>query len=160
MSNPTEAAATENERRTGAGLREFAIAGAAGLVGTAVMAPVLVAAWVPEAFDLSAFASLATVVGLPQSVVLGIVLFVAGGATVLPLLYVTLSMFLPGRNLAEKGATFAVAMWTGFLVAFYTTQTGVALSAYLVLTLAAYVVYGYVTGSLYDRFADPVEWAV
>ena len=160
MSNSTEATVTESEQGTGAGLREFAIAGAAGLVGTAVMTPVLAAAWVVGAFDLSAFASLTTVVGLPQSVVLGIVLFVSGGSTVLPLLYVTLSMFLPGRNLAEKGAWFAVVMWTGFAFAFYTGQTGTALVAFLVLTLAAHVAYGYAMGGVYERFAHPVEWTV
>ena len=36
MTSPTETATAENERGAGIGLREFAMAGAAGLVGTDV----------------------------------------------------------------------------------------------------------------------------
>ena len=160
MNQSTGVAGTESAQGTGAGPREFVVAGAAGLVGTAAMTPLLAAAWVLGVLDPAAFASLATVVGLAPSVAAGILLFVTGGATALPLLYVTLSMFLPGRNLAEKGASFAVAMWAGFAIAFYTTQAGAALAAFLVLTLAAHLAYGYVTGGVYDRFAHPVEWSV
>ena len=160
MTSLAETATAENERGAGIGLREFAMAGAAGLVGTAAMTPFLVAAWMLGALDLASFASLATVVGLTPSVISGALLFVAGGVTVLPLLYVTLSMFLPGRNLAEKGASFAVAMWTGFVFAFYAAQPGALFAAFLVLTLAAHLVYGYVMGSVYERFAHPVEQTV
>ena len=160
MNESTDAVGAENAEGTGVGLREYAVAGAAGLAGTAAMTPILAAMWLLGALEPAAFASLATVVGLAPDVVVGMLLFVAGGATVLPLLYVTLSMFLPGRTLAEKGAAFAVAMWTGFAFAFYTTQAGIVLGAFLVLTFAAHLVYGYVMGGVYDRFAHPVEWSV
>ena len=124
------------------------------------MTPLLVVAWAFGALDPAAFAGLAEIVGLGRDLALGVAILVGGGVVVLPALYVTLSMFLPGRTLAERGPAFATVVWTGFAVAFYTGQAGLALAAYLAVTLAAHLVYGYVVGGVYDRFAHPVEWVV
>jgi cytochrome c oxidase subunit 1 len=151
---------TETENALWLGVHELAVGAAAGLLGTVAMAPFLAAAWVLGAVEPSAFAGLATILGLGESFAIGGAIFVAGGVVTLPLLFVSLAVFLPGRNLAEKGAVFAAIVWTGFAVAFFTAQSGTTLAVFLALTLLAHVAYGGVLGGLYARYADVPEYEV
>jgi len=44
-------------------------------------------------------------------------------------------------------------MWTGFVLAFYTDQSGLTLVLYAVLTLIAHVVYGIGLGAVFNYFS-------
>ncbi|SFR59767.1 DUF6789 family protein [Halogeometricum limi] len=134
------------------GIRQALLGAAAGLAGMASMAPFLGLAWILGAFDLAAVSGLSTIVGL-GGFSLGLFIFVAGGMTTLPLLFVSLAVFMPGETVARKGAAFSAVVWTGFAVAFWTGQTGVTLALFLVLSLLAHVAYGYVLGTVYGRYA-------
>jgi hypothetical protein len=80
--------------------------------------------------------------------------------TTLPLLFVALAMFMPGRTTTEKGVVFAAIVWSGWSIAFFTGQTGLTLVAFLVVGLLSHVVYGGVLGALYGRFASFPEYEV
>jgi cytochrome c oxidase subunit 1 len=134
------------------GAREFGVAALSGAVGMVAMAPVLALVVLVGAMDLSGFESLAELSLLGPSVPLGVAVFFAGGVVTLPLVFLALAMFLPGRTLARRGAIFAAVFWVGFAIAFYTGVAGAALAAYLALTLAAHLAYGAVFGAVYDRF--------
>jgi cytochrome c oxidase subunit 1 len=152
--------ATETDDSIWLGVHEVAVGAAAGLLGTVAMVPVLVVAWLLGALEPAAFAGLATILGFGADFAIGGAIFLAGGVVTLPLLFVSLAVFMPGRTLAEKGAVFAAIVWTGFAVAFYTGQSGAALALFLALTLLAHAVYGAVLGSFYARFADVPEYEV
>ena len=77
------------------------------------------------------------------------------------MLFVSLAEFLPPeRDVGLRGVSFAVIVWTGFLMAFSTGQTGRTLVLYAALSLAAHVAYGYALGALYDRFVDAPRYDV
>ncbi len=134
-------------------LREFGVAGVSGLVGMVAMTPVLLLAWLVGVLSPGAFTELSQLVGFGNSLPVGVLVFVAGGMTTLPLLFVALAMFLPGETVARKGVVYGSVVWTGFAIAFFTGQAGLALAGYLALTLVAHWAYGYVLGSAYERYA-------
>jgi cytochrome c oxidase subunit 1 len=70
------------------------------------------------------------------------VLFLAGGTVTWPLLFLAFSDYLPGRLLFETGLVFATIISSGFLVAFYSGQTGLALVGYVAFVLVAHWAYG------------------
>lgn len=142
------------ETSDGIGVQELSAAAFAGFAGLIAMTPVLLVAWLLGGLELSSFTALSEIVALGENSVVGVVLFVAGGVVTFPLLFVSLAVFLPGANLAQKGTSFGVIVWTGFLIAFYSAQTGATFAAYLVLTLLAHAVYGGVLGAVYGRFAN------
>lgn len=159
---------TSNEQNPGYPrfrIKDALVGAAAGLGGMVAMVPFLLLAYFLNALEPQAFIALAEIVGLVPEVdvgqgywglVIGAIIFVGGGMTTLPLLFVSLAAFLPpADNIPLSGVTFATVIWTGFAIAFYTGQTGIALVLYLVLTLVAHWVYGYVLGELYTRF-EPV----
>jgi cytochrome c oxidase subunit 1 len=152
--------ATEGEERSGFGGREISVGMLGGLVGMVGLLPLLGVGWLLGAIEPEAFASLATIVGLGPSFLIGGFIFVGGGIVTLPLLFVSLAMFMPGRSVMEKGAIFGGIVWTGFIVAFFTGQTGLTLVVYLVVTLAAHVAYGGLLGAVYGRLAEIPEYQV
>jgi cytochrome c oxidase subunit 1 len=152
---------SETAGEGGIGVREAGVAAAAGLAGMAAMAPLLALGVLTGLLTPGAFAGLAEIVGLGPDLAIGLFIFVGGGLTTLPLLFVSLATFLPpARSVALRGATFAVVVWSGFAVAFYDGQTGLALAGFLALTLLAHVVYGYVLGAVYDRRAEIPDYVV
>jgi len=135
-----------------------AIAGAAGSV--VILGTILLAS-LAGGFDFDSFATVAEILSL--DIVLsadatfwaGVVIFVVGGMTTLPLLLATLGAYLPGRNYAAKGLVFGGVMWTGFVLAYYAGYGGFALVAYLVATFVGHLGYGFVTGWMMDNlFAE------
>jgi hypothetical protein len=160
MANRAESATTTVRETGGIGVRELATAMGAGFVGTLAMSPLLAVAWLLGVVSPSAFEALAALTGLGASLPLGVFIFVGGGTTTLPLLFVALAMFMPGRTTTEKGIAFAVVVWTGWSIAFFTGQTGLALLGFLVVGLLSHVVYGGVLGALYGRFASFPEYDV
>ena len=129
------------------------------------MVPFFVAAFLLGATPPASFVGLAELLGVPATspwaLPVGIALFVVNRTVTLPLLFVALAEFLPPeRDLGLRGVSFVAVVWTGFLVAFSTGQTGWTLALYAALSLAAHVTYGYTLGALYDRFADAPRYDV
>ncbi|MFC4359388.1 DUF6789 family protein [Halobium salinum] len=148
-----QSALLDADRKESSAVGRAVIAGFAGLLGMLAMSPVLLLAWALGALEPSAFAGLAQIVGLGSSFPLGALIFLGGGATTLPLLFVAWALFFPGETLPRRGVVHAVIVWTGFAIAFYSGQTGTALALYLALTFVAHVVYGAVLGYIYGRMA-------
>lgn len=136
---------------------------AGGALGLLAMTPIL---FVPPAFlDLFEAESLVDItqlgqtVGLEPNLLLGALVFVAGGAIALPLLFVVAGAFLPPREpRATRAITFATIMWTGFVIAFWPGEYAGVL--FLGLSLAAHWVYGYVLGHVMQRFAHIPQHSV
>ncbi|MFC4550784.1 MULTISPECIES: DUF6789 family protein [Halorussus] len=120
-----------------------AAAALGGLLGTLLMSGVLFAATILGVFDLASFAELAELAGLPSSVALGYGLFLVGGMSVWALLFVTLAAFLPGRPLVVRGLSYATIVSLGFMIAFYTGQSGLGLVGYVVFVFVAHWLYGF-----------------
>ncbi|MFB6157966.1 MAG: DUF6789 family protein [Haloferacaceae archaeon] len=118
------------------------MAAAGGFVGTVLMAGGLGTAAVVGVLSPTSFAEIAELVGFPSSPLLGSALFLVGGTVTWPLLFLAFSEFLPGRLLFEKGLVFATIISTGFVVAFYTGQRGLALVGYLGFVIVAHWAYG------------------
>lgn len=132
------------------------VGAAGGLVGTALATVVLFIADSVGAFEMEALAGLTEMVGLTEyvpAVLFGYGLFVLGGMFPWPLLFASLKEYLPGGSDPLKGAWFGGAIWTGFVLAFYSGQTGLMLAGYVVLTLAAHVAYGVGLGLVFNYLA-------
>lgn len=145
-------------------VRAALVAAGSGLAGMVAMLPVLLVAYLLGALEPEAFTALAEIVGLggtPYSLLIGLIIFVGGGMTTLPLLFVSLADFLPpAESIPITGVTFATVIWTGFAIAFNSGQTGLTLWLYLALTLLAHWAYGYVLGEVYSRYADVPAYQV
>jgi hypothetical protein len=155
-STDSDAVAEANEFDTLRGIVADGVVGAAGgLVGTAMMTVVFLIAQSVGAFELTDFAILTDLLGLSEvvpAVLFGFLLFLAGGMVPWPLLFASLMAYLPGESTPVSGAFFGATMWTGFVLAFYTGQTGLTLVLYALLTLVAHVVYGLGLGAVFDYF--------
>lgn len=131
------------------------VGAAGGLVGTALATVVLLIADSVGAFDMESLAKLTEMVGLTPYVpelLFGYVLFILGGMVPWPLLFAALKEYLPGDRDAVKGAWFGAAIWSGFVLAFYTGEGGLLLVGYVVLTLLAHVAYGVGLGLVFNYF--------
>lgn len=138
---------------------EGVVGAAAGLVGTAVAIGVLVVAASVDAFDLSSFQFLATLVGgdylLPgRTTTIGFLVFLAHGMFIWPLFFASIGRYIPGNRFARKGLLFGTLMWTGFVVVFYQGYSGLALAGYLALTLLAHLGYGFTLGAVFDYYSS------
>ncbi|MFC7203038.1 DUF6789 family protein [Haloferax namakaokahaiae] len=122
--------------------RNASMAAVGGIIGTLLMAGGLGTAILVGVLDPSSFGEIAELLGLPASPVLGAFLFLVGGTVTWPLLFLAFSEFLPGRLLFERGLVFATLISTGFAIAFYTDQQGLALVGYLAFVLVAHWSYG------------------
>lgn len=137
-------------------LADGVVGAAGGLVGTAMMTVVFLIAQSVGAFELTDFAILMELLGLSEvvpPVLFGFLLFLGGGMVPWPLLFASLKNYLPGKTSPISGAFFGAAMWTGFVLAFYSGQSGLALVLYAVLTLAAHIAYGVGLGAVFDYFS-------
>ena len=126
-----------------------------GFVGMILMLPVLVG--VPELLNLFRtepiveFANIGAYVGLEPTLALGVALFVVGGTTILPLMFVVVGAFLPPREPRYlRGATFATLFWTGFVLAFWPGGDTLTIALFLGVSLVAHWVYGSALGFVLD----------
>jgi cytochrome c oxidase subunit 1 len=133
--------------------RVVAAAAVSGFVGTLLMSGALAAAAGLGVLDPASFGELADLVGLGQNVTVGYALFLAGGMTTWPLLFVAFVEYLPGRPLVVAGMAFATVISAGFLLAFYTGQAGLTLLAYVVFVLIAHWLYGLGLGATFGSLA-------
>ncbi|MDT3435336.1 DUF6789 family protein [Haloarcula sp. 1CSR25-25] len=118
------------------------MAAAGGFVGTVLMSGGLITAILVGVLDPVSFGEIAELVGLPASPAIGAVLFLVGGTVTWPLLFLAFSDYLPGRLLFETGLVFATLISTGFAIAFYTGQSGLAFVGYLTFVLVSHWAYG------------------
>ncbi len=163
MSNePETQSSKEISRESGQiGIRELSVASVSGLAGMIAMQPIFGVATVLGVLDPVAFAGFANIVGYGLNFWGGVAIFVAGGVTVLPLLFITLGNYLPpSSSVPLRGVTYGTIVWTGFVIAFYTGQSGVALVVYLALTLSNHWIYGAVLGLVYTRYASIAVYEV
>jgi cytochrome c oxidase subunit 1 len=98
-----------------------------------------------------------TVLGLPVSLVLGFAVFYAGGIFFWPTVFAAGAGRFPGENRILVGLSFAMLLWPGFALGFYTGQTGFALVAYLGATLLAHAVYGATLSASFEFLNDRYE---
>lgn len=143
------------------GIRELSVAALAGLAGMVAMQPIFGVATIIGVLDPVAFSGFANIVGYGLNFWGGVGIFVLGGITVLPLLFITLGNYLPpATSVPLRGVTYGSIVWPGFVLAFYTGQSGPALVIYLVMTLINHWVYGAVLGSVYTRYASIAVYEV
>ena len=122
--------------------RNASMAAVGGLVGTLLMSGGLGTAILIGVLDPVSFGEIAELVGLGPSPTVGAVLFLIGGTITWPLIFLAFQEYLPGRLLFETGLVFATLISTGFLVAFYTGQQGLALIGYVGFVVVAHWAYG------------------
>jgi cytochrome c oxidase subunit 1 len=122
--------------------RNAGMAALGGFVGTVLMSGGLGTAVLVGVLDPAAFGELAELLGLPASPALGVGLFLVGGTVTWPLVFLAFQEYLPGRLLFETGLVFASLISTGFAVAFYSGQRGLALVGYLAFVVVAHWAYG------------------
>lgn len=139
------------------------IGAAGGFVGTALMTVALMIGQALGAFDLGAFASIASLIELDEIFgeallsAIGYFIFLAGGMTAWPLLFASVERYLPGGSLPQRGMSFGTVLWTGFVLAFSEalppapTQRTVVL--YAAVTLVAHWLYGFGLGLVFEYFA-------
>jgi len=122
--------------------RNAGMAAVGGFVGTVLMSGGLGTAILIGVLDPASFGEIAELVGLPASPLLGTLLFLIGGTVTWPLVFLAFQEYLPGRLLFETGLVFATLISTGFVVAFYTGQAGLALIGYVGFVVVAHWAYG------------------
>jgi cytochrome c oxidase subunit 1 len=113
-----------------------------GLVGTVLMSGGLGTAALVGVLDPASFGELAELVGLPADPLLGAALFLVGGTVTWPLLFLAFQEYLPGRLMFETGLVFATLIASGFVIAFYSGQSGLSLIGYLGFVVVAHWAYG------------------
>lgn len=138
----------------------------AGAVGTVVTGGIFFLTELTAGFGAHVFRTLSELllIGTSGSIVVGLALFVVGGAIVWPLLYITLGRYLPGMG-PNRGLVFGTILWIAFVPAFAGGTVGAALPAfagdtnaslviYLVVTLIVHLIYGAILGGGHARFSD------
>lgn len=127
-----------------------------GLVGMILMLPVLVG--LPLVFDLfrtdpiAEFAPFIAYLGVEPSLAVGLALFVIGGTTVLPLIFVVVGAFMPPENPRyARGITFATIFWFGFIMAFWPGGDLLTIALFLGMSLLAHWIYGAALGTFLVR---------
>lgn len=136
------------------GILKDGVAGAAaGAVGTAALMVGLFVGQGIGVFEVERLAVVSELVGLESNVMVGFLIFLLGGMTVWPLLFVSFSEYLPGVRWPVSGAVFGVVLWTGFVLAFYDGSSGPRLLGYAVVTLLAHVAYGAVMARVLEYFS-------
>jgi cytochrome c oxidase subunit 1 len=122
--------------------RNAGMAAIGGLVGTVLMSGGLGTAALVGVLDPASFGELAELVGLPADPLLGAALFLVGGTVTWPLLFLAFQEYLPGRLMFETGLVFATLIASGFVIAFYSGQSGLSLIGYLGFVVVAHWAYG------------------
>lgn len=127
-----------------------------GGAGLAAMAPVLIG--LPaflgqfQADPLLDLAALGRAGAIEPDLLTGVAVFVVGGTVGIPLLFVVAGAFLPPRQPRyARAVTFALIMWTGFVLAFWPGLQASVL--FLTLSLIGHTLYGLVLGLVMERLA-------
>ncbi|WP_435077728.1 DUF6789 family protein [Halococcus sp. AFM35] len=154
----------ESESKAANDLRRVVVGGIVGAIagglGTLADSVVLYVAIRLDAFDPTQFGEMASLAGIGDPFLgtgdplVGYLIFVGGGMTTWPFLFAALHQYLPGWRMAVSGVTFAAIGWSGFAIAFYSGETGIALVLFVVLTFLGQCLYGLVVGLAFE-YAEP-----
>jgi hypothetical protein len=119
-----------------------------GIAGLLLMTPVIVG--VPillGVFEVDPLLSAVPLLETPPLV--GVLVFVLGGAVVLPLFFVVTATFLPPRDPRwARGVTMSTLFWVAFLYLFWPGGGALTDAVFLVVTLLGHWVYGLALGVL------------
>lgn len=136
-------------------MNRFLRAIGAGAAGTTVMMLVFLFAQVQTRARLGAPEAIARFVGVPDHQYVGLVIFVAVGVLVWPVVFVVVEEYLAslpgGRDAAIRGVVFGVVLWIAFLLLGTGELTWPFVLLYLLFTLLGHVAYGFTLGVVYQR---------
>ena len=131
---------------------------AGGTAGTAVMTLVRYGVDAVYGSELDVFGTLATLAaGESASVQFGFGLFGVAGSLAWPRLFVALGGYVPGGTLPRQGMSFALALWTGFVVAFGSYYSSLDLAVFVGISIATHLLYGWVLGFGMSRLSGGIE---
>jgi hypothetical protein len=135
------------------------LGGVAGLVGMApIVAGIPLALGIFREEPLANFASLVVAQADPT---IGAVIFVVGGAFVLPLFFVVTASFLPPRSPEwARGITMGLIFSTSFVYVFWPNDTAAVNAIFVAVALLAHVVYGGLLGLVMERLTGIPEHEV
>lgn len=135
------------------------LGGVAGLVGMApIVAGIPIALGIFQDEPLADFASLVVAQADPT---IGAVIFVVGGAFVLPLFFVVTASFLPPRSPAwARGVTMGLIFSTSFIYVFWPNGSLSVNAIFVAVALVAHVVYGGLLGGVMERLTGIPEHEV
>jgi hypothetical protein len=137
-------------------LTDGVVGAISGLVGVALLTGALFLAGEANAFDGSSFATVGGLIGLDAfgpPVLVGFLLFAAHGMVTWPLLFAATGQYLPGDRASVRGMVFGAVLWFGFVPAFYSGQTGMALVVFLALSFVGHLAYGFSLGAVFTYLA-------
>lgn len=159
--DPLSASSYDNDSMSGI-IFDGVIGAISGAVGTAVMTVVLLIGTSLGGFDIESLSIVVDLIGLSAvapaySVVIGYLLFLAGGMVTWPLLFASIGRYLPGETWARQGAFFGFILWTGFVLAFYTGYAWIELAVYVAVTFLGHLAYGFCLGAVFDYLGGREE---
>lgn len=98
-------------------------------------------------------------IGSPVAAALTYLWFIVLFVGAWPLLFGGFTWGLPGESGATHGVVFGLILWAGYALAVLTEiglgrETFASTAPIVIVTLGAYLVYGVVLGTVYDRLAD------
>lgn len=122
---------------------------ASGAFATAAMLATVSLAEVVAGYRVLVYRVFGGVVTIPET--LGLVVFVACGVLVWPIVFLTIGEKLaPGRE-AMHGVVLALVLWIAFFVALVPAFDVTEVFPFIAVSLLAHLVYGLVLGTAFER---------
>lgn len=138
-------------------MNRFLRAIGAGFAATTVMMVIFLFAQIQTRARLGAPEAIASFIGVPQRIYLGIAIFIAIGIFVWPVIFMfaqaRLSDYPGGTDTGVRGLVFGGVLWILFLVFGHGQLVWPFVVLYLTFTLIAHLGYGFVLGLAYQRLA-------
>ena len=125
-----------------------------GATGIAVMSLLFLMLEVETREEVQAFDAVARYVGMPGNTTVGFIIFAVVGTVIWPLLFVAIEPSLPFDDSPSNGMLLGAVLWIAFLVLGRGELAGPLLVVFGGFTLVAHIAYGFLVGSLYNRFGD------
>jgi len=125
-----------------------------GATGIAVMSVVFLMLEVETREQVRAFDAVARYVGMPGNTFVGFIVFALTGIIAWPLLFVAIEPYLPFEDSPSNGMILGAVLWVAFFILGRGTISGPLLAVFAGFTLLGHFAYGFLLGSLYDRFGD------
>lgn len=138
-------------------MNRFLRAIGAGVVATAAMMAIFLFTQVQTRSRLGAPEAIARFVGVPGHLYVGLVVFIAVGIFVWPVVFAVVQDRLAdvpgGTDVAVRGLVFGAVLWILFLILGTEELVWPFVVLYLAFTLLGHLAYGFTLGLIYQRFA-------